>query len=241
MNANQNFSTNPGLRPLFQTRFQRAFKWNISSILVFGLICRVLTRLLYRLKVIGRENIPAHGAAVLVCNHVTFIDFMFILSSSPRPVRFVMHYSFLNIPLMSGLFRAAGVIPIAGAKEAPEILEAAFSQISRNLKIGEIVCIFPEGKITTDGKMNRFKPGINRILKENRVPVIPIALNGLWGSFFSRKDGMALRRPFRRIRSRISLVIGEAVSPENAGTRILFEQVSRLKSCCTKIQAWFSH
>ena len=201
-----------------------------STLLIAKFVCRVLANGLYHLRVEGRENIPLQGPAVLISNHVTFIDWMIIFSGSPRPVRFVMHQSFLKIPLMSGLFKAAGVIPIAGAKENPVVFESAFDQISRDLREGEIVCIFPEGKLTSDGRIDRFRPGINRILKENQVPVIPMALNGLWGSFFSRKEGMALRRPFRRIRSRISLVIGKALSPEKAGTALLYEQVSRLRS-----------
>ena len=198
--------------------------------LIARFICRVIANGLYCLRVKGRENIPMQGPALLVSNHVTFIDWLIIFSGIPRPIRFVMHYSFLKIPCMSLLFKTAGVIPIAGRKENPAIFESAFNRISRALKGGELVCIFPEGKLTYDGRMGRFKPGINRILKENRVPVIPMALNGLWGSFFSRKDGAALRRPFRRIRSRISLMIGRAIHIKEPGTALLYEHVSRLRS-----------
>jgi 1-acyl-sn-glycerol-3-phosphate acyltransferase len=200
------------------------------KLLIAKFFCKVIANGLYCLKVKGRDNLPLKGPALLVCNHVSFIDWLIIFSGSTRPVRFVMHHSYFKIPLMSGLFKASGVIPIAGAKEDPFILDCAFAHISRALSEGELVCIFPEGKLTSDGRMDRFKPGINRILKENRVPIIPMALNGMWGSFFSRKDGMALRKPFRRIRSSISLMIGRAIHLRDPGTALLYEHVSRLRS-----------
>jgi hypothetical protein len=139
-----------------------------------------------------------------------------------------MHYSFLEIPLTRRIFRDAKVIPIAGSKENPEILESAFERIASELQDGEIVCIFPEGRITSDGKVGTFRPGIERILREMPVPVLPMALHGLWGSFFSRKDGKALKRPFHRIWSRVSLVIGQAMSPNEASPEILRNSVTEL-------------
>ena len=195
---------------------------------LFRFLCWVIANLMYRLRVIGRDNLPMDGAAVLVCNHVSYVDWLIIASACPRPIRFIMHYSFLEIPLTRRIFRDAKVIPIAGSKENPEILESAFERIASELQDGEIVCIFPEGRITSDGEVGTFRPGIERILREMPVPVLPMALHGLWGSFFSRKDGKALKRPFRRIWSRVSLVIGQAVSPNEASPEKLRNSVTEL-------------
>ncbi|HEX4924100.1 MAG TPA: MFS transporter, partial [Bdellovibrionales bacterium] len=172
---------------------------------LFRFICWCLANLLYRLKMKGVDYIPDEGPAVLVCNHVSFIDWLIIASATQRPVRFVMHHSFMKIPFAGWIFRDAKVIPIAGSKEDPEILNEAFDRIAHELRAGELVCIFPEGAITHDGEVAKFRPGIERILKETPVPVVPMALDGLWGSFFSRKGGNALRKPFRRFWSRVSL------------------------------------
>lgn len=156
-------------------------------------VCVIMTRMIYRLKVKGTEHIPHEGPAVLICNHVSFVDWLIIASSIKRPVRFVMHYSFARIPVVSFFLRGAKVIPIAGTKEDPQIMEEAFARIKQTLDEGEIICIFPEGQITKDGKLNGFRPGIERIIAQasRDLPVIPMTLNGLWGSFFSRKFGKA--------------------------------------------------
>lgn len=180
---------------------------------LFRLMCWFVAHILYRIQVIGRENIPSKGPAVLICNHVSFVDWLIIASACPRPIRFVMHYSFLEIPLTGRIFKDARVIPIAGSKESPEILNSALENISEELGKDELVCIFPEGTITGDGNLGTFKPGIERIIQKTPVPVIPLALTGLWGSFFSRKYGKAMSKPFRRCWSRITLNIGSSVSP----------------------------
>lgn len=197
---------------------------------LFRFLCWILANIVYRLKVVGRENIPLEGPVVLVCNHVSFVDWLIISSASPRPIRFVMHYSFLEVPFTRRIFKDTGVIPIAGSRENPEILDAAFEKIAENLEAGEAVCIFPEGKITKDGKMNPFRPGVERVIRTTPVPVVPMALDGLWGSFFSRKYGKAMTKPFRRIRSRIRLVIGQAIPPEEVSAERLYKLVSGLKS-----------
>src|SRR5262249_24497615 len=133
---------------------------------LFRFVCFILAHVLYRLDVEGRERIPLTGPAVLVCNHVTFIDWLLISGACQRPMRFVMHNSFLHLPFTGRFFRDVKVIPIAGMKEDPAILEAAFARISQELREGELVCIFPEGKLTTDGEMGPFRTGIERILKE---------------------------------------------------------------------------
>ncbi|HXH30913.1 MAG TPA: MFS transporter [Bacteriovoracaceae bacterium] len=173
-------------------------------------LCVLMGNMIYRLKVRGLEHIPHEGPAVLICNHVSFVDWLIISACVKRPVRFVMHYSFMKIPLLSIFLRGAKVIPIAGSKEDPDMMEKAFDKISETLKDDEIVCIFPEGKVTYDGELNSFRLGIEKIIQRNPVPVIPMALRGLWGSFFSRKYGGAASKLSvipKRFLSRVELLI----------------------------------
>jgi 1-acyl-sn-glycerol-3-phosphate acyltransferase len=183
---------------------------------------------MYRMRTVGRENIPAEGPVLLVCNHVTFVDWLIIASACKRPPRFVMYHRFLKLPFVGWLFRDAKVIPIAPAHENGETLEAAFDRIAEELEAGEVVCIFPEGKVTKDGAMNVFRTGVERIVRRTPVPVVPMALKGMWGSFFSRKGGAAMRRPFRRFWSRISLVIGKPIVPDEVSAKALEQAVAEL-------------
>lgn len=193
-------------------------------------ICWIVGNVMYRLQVIGRENIPAEGPAILVSNHVSFVDWMIISSACPRPVRFVMHYKFLHIPVARRVFRDGKVIPIAGSREDPEMLRNAFARITQELNNGQIVCLFPEGRITRDGNKRRFRPGVEWIVQVSPVPVIPVALNGLWGSFFSRKYGRPMSKPFQRFWSRISVVIGKPVPPDQVSADRLYQLVSELQT-----------
>jgi hypothetical protein len=195
---------------------------------LFRFVAWILSNVLYRLHSTGRENIPADGPALLVSNHVTFIDWLFIAGVCKRPARFVMHQDFLAIPGLGFVFRDAKVIPIASARESSETLDAAFDRIAAELAEGNVVCIFPEGRLTADGRMNPFRNGVEKIVARTPVPVIPIGLKGLWGSFFSRKDGAAMRRPFRRFWSRIELSIGRPVPPGEVRADDLARRVAAL-------------
>lgn len=168
----------------------------------------LLSHSMYRVEHRNLEAIPDEGAALLVCNHVSFVDALLIAGSVRRPIRFVMYYKIFNLPVLNFIFRTAGAIPIAGRGEDLLIYDQAFKSIAEYLKDGELVCIFPEGKLTTDGEINEFKGGVSRILEETPVPVIPLALQGLWGSFFSRDPNKGF---LRRLWSRITLVAGPAV------------------------------
>ncbi|HLD67979.1 MAG TPA: MFS transporter [Pseudomonas sp.] len=181
---------------------------------------------MYRVEHRDLELIPDEGPAVLVCNHVSFVDALLIGGAVRRPIRFVMYYKIYNLPVLNFIFRTAGTVPIAGRNEDLLIYDQAFRKIGEYLRNGELVCIFPEGKLTTDGEINEFKNGIARILEENPVPVIPMALLGLWGSFFSRDPAKGL---FRRLWSRITLVAGAPLSPEVADRLTLQAQVSALR------------
>ncbi|KAA6133308.1 MFS transporter [Cupriavidus cauae] len=190
----------------------------------------ILVHTVYRLKRIHADRIPAEGPAVLVCNHVSFADAVVLMAASPRPVRFVMDHRIFQVPLLSWFFRQARAIPIAPAHEDPQTLKQAYDEVARALAGGELVCIFPEGKITASGDINPFKQGVQQIVRRTPVPVVPMALRGLWGSFFSRKGGAAMTRPFRRgILSRLELVVGEPIDPTQATPEGLQQVVQGLR------------
>ena len=184
--------------------------------------------LLYRLQVENEDEIPAEGPAVLAANHVSFIDWLLIAAASPRPVRFVMAEEYSRLPLVRFLFRDAKVIPIASASKDLEVLERAYGRIAEELAEGELVCIFPEGGISTDGKLAPFRHGIEHIVEGTPAAVVPVALVGLWGSFFSRKGGKAMRRPFQRFWSRVAVRVGEAMPPEAVTAQAVAERVAEL-------------
>ncbi|MDP3813953.1 MFS transporter [Pseudomonas sp.] len=186
----------------------------------------LLSHSMYRVEHKGLEAIPDEGAAVLVCNHVSFVDALLIGGAVRRPVRFVMYYKIYNLPVLNFIFRTAGTVPIAGRNEDLLIYDAAFKKIAEYLRGGEVVCLFPEGKLTSDGELNEFKSGIERIIAENPVPVIPMALQGLWGSFFSRDPHKGL---FKRLWSRIQLVAGQPLAAEVAKRELLQAQVAQLR------------
>ncbi len=187
-----------------------------------------LTNILYRVRVVHPDNIPAEGAAVLAANHATYVDWLFMASASTRPVRFVMDNEFAKLPLIRFLFRDAKVIPIASGRDDPEVLQQAYDRIAGELEAGELVCIFPEGGITRDGQLAPFRPGIERIVERTPVSVVPVALVGLWGSFFSRESGRAMTRPFRRFWSRVEIRIGQAILPGDVTAERLAERVAAL-------------
>ncbi len=172
----------------------------------------ILVSILYRVRPSGLENIPVKGPAVLVCNHVSFVDALLVGGSIRRPIRFVMYYKIFQIPFLRFIFKTAKAIPIASAKENVDLLKNAFEQIDEELAAGHVVCIFPEGGITRDGEIQRFRSGIERIIERRPVPVIPIALCGIWGSWFSRQSGGGLRKIPGRLWAKVTVRIGEAVA-----------------------------
>lgn len=189
-----------------------------------------LTNIIYRFKIHNRERIPVNGPALLICNHVSWIDWMILASITHRPIRFVMYYTFMKIPVAARFFKDGKVIPIAGMKEDPQIFENAFKDIKRCLDEGELVCFFPEGFITSDGEVAPFKHGIERIVKENpHVDIVPLFLDGMWGSFFSRHGGKAMSKPFKRCWSKISVHVGDAIKPDEVKLDDLRAKVKSLK------------
>ncbi|MCA3252250.1 MAG: MFS transporter [Pseudomonadota bacterium] len=190
----------------------------------------MLSRLVYRFRVQGDEHIPLQGAAILVCNHVSFVDAVLLMAASPRPVRFVMDHRIFAIPVLGWLFRLAKAIPIAPQKDDPATYERAFAEARRVLEEGDLLAIFPEGGITRDGSLGEFKGGVMKILATHPVPVVPLALTNLWGSFFSRAEkGRAMARPFRRgLWSRVGLSAGPALAPGDVTPQGLRTRVQAL-------------
>ncbi|WP_313081852.1 MFS transporter [Pulveribacter sp.] len=195
----------------------------------------VLSRCVYRFKVRGDEHIPTQGAAILACNHVSFVDAMLLMAASPRPIYFVMDHRIFRIPVLGWLFRLAKAIPIAPQREDAATYEAAFERAAQVLKDGDLLAIFPEGGITRDGQLQPFKGGIMKILERARadgleVPVVPMALTHLWGSFFSRiENGGAMVRPFRRgVLSRVGLNVGPQLAASQVQPEPLRERVAGL-------------
>lgn len=210
----------------------------LVAIYIYGLVPEFLLRFMawmlvkavYRLRTEGIEHIPTEGPALLAANHVSFADAVVIMGASPRPIRFVMDYRIFRIPVLSFIFRHCGAIPIASAKEDPVMMEKAFAEVATALENGELVGIFPEGGITRDGEVQVFRSGISRILAANPVPVVPLALSGLWGSFFSRVDGHAMKTPFRRgLFSSIVLRAGAPLAAAEVTPAQLREQVRALR------------
>ena len=190
----------------------------------------VLVNTLYRVRVDGMQNLPEEGAALLVCNHISFMDPLLLTANLTRPARFVMYYKIFNVPLLRFVFRTAKAIPIAGYKEDPVVLQQAYDAIDEALAAGELVCIFPEGGLTRDGDIATFRNGVEKILERRPVPVVPMALRGLWGSVWSRRDSMLRRaRLPRRFRARVELVVDPALAPDQATATTLEARVRDLR------------
>ncbi|TFW15876.1 MFS transporter [Massilia arenosa] len=210
----------------------------LVAIYIFSLVPEFLMRFLawllihtiHRVKTVDTHLIPEEGAAVLVCNHVSYVDAIVIGAASPRPIRFVMDHKIFKTPFLGWIFRTARAIPIAPAKDDPWLMEKAFVDIAHALHDGELVCIFPEGRLTSTGEMNEFKGGIAKIVERSKVAVIPMALRGLWGSLLTRDKTNVFERSFTRgFRSQLALAVGAPVAPDEATPEYLRDRVLALR------------
>jgi 1-acyl-sn-glycerol-3-phosphate acyltransferase len=206
----------------------------LVAIFIYTLLPEFLMRFLawiaislfYRVRPTGIENIPEEGPAIVVCNHVSYIDPVILGGSIRRPLRFVMYHKIFEIPILNFFFRNAKAIPIASARENETLMDEAFDKVDAELAAGNIVCIFPEGGITSDGEIQRFRPGIEKIIARRAVPVIPVALGRLWGSWFSRNKGGGLRKIPGRMFAKVPVIIGAALAPEDV-TAVRLESLVR--------------
>ena len=198
----------------------------IVAVYIYTLLPEFLMRFLawiiisvfYRIRPVGSQNIPDEGPAVIVCNHVSFMDPVILGGSIRRPMRFVMYYKIFDIPLLNFFFRTAKAIPIAAAHEDEQLMNDAFELIDAELADGNLVCIFPEGGITGDGEVQQFRPGIEKIIERRAVPVIPVALGRLWGSWFSRNQRGGIRKIPGRLFAKVPVTIGEAIPASEVST-----------------------
>ncbi|GMG87149.1 MFS transporter [Biformimicrobium ophioploci] len=189
----------------------------------------LLSHTMYRVKHKGLEAIPEEGAAIIACNHVSYVDALLLAGAVRRPIRFIMYKPIYEIPVLNFIFRTSRAIPICGKSQDPEGYTRAFAEIEQALADGDLLCIFPEGQLTGNGEIQPFKAGIEKILQKNPVPVIPMALRGLWGSFFSHKDGHAFTTLPRRFWSRVCVVAGEPIPAGKAAAADLQQEVRELR------------
>lgn len=196
-------------------------------IFVVRLLVWALTHTIYRVKHKHLYHLPEHGGALIVCNHVSYMDALLLSAVCPRLIRFVMEEDYANVPILRRFLSRAGVIPICANKRSS--IRRAFAEVEQALQEGHLVCIFPEGRLTTDGEINPFMRGMDVILKRSPVPVIPMAIKGLWGSFFSRYQGRACRGLPRKLWSRIEIEAGEAVPSGQASTELMQQRVAQLR------------
>ncbi|MBU6489785.1 MAG: MFS transporter [Burkholderiales bacterium] len=207
-----------------------AYIYSLVPEFLLRFIAWLLVHTFYRIRLVHAERIPEEGAAVLVCNHVSYVDAVVIMAESPRPIRFVMDHRIFRTPFAGWLFRHGKAIPIAPAHEDAAMLDRAYDACAAALAEGELVCIFPEGKLTRDGEINPFRQGVTRIVARTPVPVIPVALRGLWGSVFSRHADARWPRPIKKgMMSRLTLAVGEPLPPEAATPETLQRIVADLR------------
>ena len=190
----------------------------------------VLTHFVYRFKIRGEQNIPTMGAAILACNHVSYVDAVLLMAASPRPIVYLMDHRIFKVPVLGYLFRLAKAIPIAPKAEDPIAYEKAIAAAAAVLQEGDLLGIFPEGGITKDGQLQAFKGGIMKVLEQVPAPVIPMALGNLWGSYFSRIDnGTAMTQPLRRgIFNMVYLEVGTPLAPHQVQPESLRGQIAGL-------------
>jgi acyl-[acyl-carrier-protein]-phospholipid O-acyltransferase/long-chain-fatty-acid--[acyl-carrier-protein] ligase len=191
----------------------------------------ILTRTIYRIRVDGRDNIPSKGGALFVCNHLSFVDAMLLLASTDRPVRFFVYKGMYEKPWVKPFARILGAIPISSELRPREMLHA-LRTASEAIQAGEVVCIFAEGQITRIGQLLPFRRGFERIMKDVEAPIIPVALDGVWGSIFSFDRGRFLWKLPRRIPYRVTVNFGQAL-PHTAAPFEVRERVQELL-----VEAW---
>lgn len=190
-------------------------------------LSKLIVKLLYRVNANGINGIPDDGAAVIAPNHVSYIDALLILAISKRPARFVMWYKIYENKFLNWFFKRAGIIPIASPKESMKHFKAAFDEIEKALSSGELVVFFPEGAITYDGNLQEIKGGIEHVIKKSPVPVIPVGLTGVYGSYFSRSKRKPLLGKWLR---KLDVKVGEPIQPSELSRSKVYDSLRKLTS-----------
>ena len=190
-------------------------------------LAKLTAKAIYNPKYTGFDQIPQTGPAIIISNHVSYMDGLIIASGCNRPVRFIIDTHIYNVPLVHYFMKYNRAIPILPTRES---VTHALEEVSAGLKAGDLVCIFPEGQLTYTGSLGRFKTGIESMIKRDPVPVYPVALTGLWGSIFSRKFLGSWKRFIpKRFTPRVHAICGAAIAPEHVSVNRLQEAVLRLK------------
>ena len=206
------------------------------ALYIYGLVPEFLMRFMawllihsvYRVEKSGLEHIPEAGPALIVCNHVSYVDALVISAACRRPIRWVMDHHIFRVPLLSFFFRTARAIPIASGREDPQRLEQAYDTIAGALANGELVGLFPEGRLTSDGEVGEFRGGVSKIVARTPVPVIPMALSGLWRSLFARNTDKLRHAPTRLV-PRVRVAVGHAIAPASVSPASLRDTVLALR------------
>lgn len=196
-------------------------------IYAFRFFTWVVTHTMYRVKHKNLHNLPEDGGALIVCNHVSYMDALLLSAVCPRLIRFVMEEDYAKLPPLRRFLKRAGVIPISSTNRRS--IRNAFNEVEQALHEGHIVCIFPEGKLTSDGEVAEFMRGMELIIRRSPVPVIPMALKGLWGSYFSRYKGRACKGLPTRFWTKLEIEAGEPISPADASCETLRQAVADLR------------
>jgi acyl-[acyl-carrier-protein]-phospholipid O-acyltransferase/long-chain-fatty-acid--[acyl-carrier-protein] ligase len=182
-------------------------------------IALLTMRIFYRIRIIGGENLPVEGPALLIPNHVTWVDALLLTATNQRRIRFVMQRSIYNTPLLRYLFRLMGVIPVASTDGRKELVE--FIRRARQaMDDGYMVCIFAEGALTRNGMLREFRGGFERIVKDSGYPVIPVYIGGAWGSILSYAHGRLLARPPALRPYRVSILFGEPMPATSTAVEV---------------------
>ena len=204
-----------------------AFIFKQVPVFIMRFLVWALSHTLYRVRHENLHLIPQEGGAMIVANHVSYVDALLLAGAVRRPIRFIMFKPIFDIPVLNFVFRTGRAIPINKREDDPAAYENAFREIAQGLENGDLLCIFPEGKLTDTGEIDEFKPGIEKIIATTPVPVVPMALRGLWGSWFSPQDGLfsGRMRPF----SRVDVVAGEPVAPAAVNAADLRTRVLELR------------
>jgi 1-acyl-sn-glycerol-3-phosphate acyltransferase len=193
----------------------------------FRFLVRMICYAIYYPRYTGFEHIPQTGAAIIICNHVSYVDGLIIAAGCRRPVRFVIDTHIYNVPIVHYFMKLNRAIPILPTRES---VTQALEAISAGIKAGDLICIFPEGQLTYTGSLGRFKTGIESIIKRDPAPVYPVALTGLWGSIFSRKHLGSWKRFIpKHIFKRTHAICGDLIPPEHVTVNRLQKAVLRLK------------
>ncbi|PML56086.1 MFS transporter [Vibrio lentus] len=196
-------------------------------IYAFRFFTWVVTHTMYRVKHKNLHNLPEKGGALIVCNHVSYMDALLLSAVCPRLIRFVMEEDYAKLPPLRRFLKRAGVIPISATNRSS--IRNAFKEVERALHEGHIVCIFPEGKLTSDGEVAEFMRGMELIIRRSPVPVIPMALKGLWGSYFSRFKGSACKGLPNRFWTKIEIEAGKPILPKDTSCETLRQSVAELR------------